>query len=210
MCRTSCERFGAPEMVRSSRIVFFSCTIRRYSRSMWIFQEEFWYSWRQQSPALATRRNKPIHTRRSKAAFPRQYCLGLIEAWTQLAKERGRSPFPRQYCLGLIEAYSEIINASESGVVFRGNIASASLKRLPLFAQQPDVQFPRQYCLGLIEALEDVGRGEALLMFPRQYCLGLIEAGSEHCTRSEMLLFPRQYCLGLIEAQWRVLGWEGR
>ena len=64
------------------------------------------------------------------------------------------SSIPRQACLGLIEAHIHVVHAFSRLFVFRGKLASASLKpRLPPHTDAPNlIGIPRQACLGLIEA----------------------------------------------------------
>ena len=60
---------------------------------------------------------------------------------------------PRQACLGLIEALFLVAVTVALFNAFRGKLASASLKRVNLFAHIGTASgIPRQACLGLIEA----------------------------------------------------------
>ena len=87
--------------------------------------------------------------------IPRQACLGLIEAGNFYAYQTVLDRIPRQACLGLIEARPPFVHYTFIIRVFRGKLASASLK--PYFARGRRRaggvgRIPRQACLGLIEA----------------------------------------------------------
>ena len=88
--------------------------------------------------------------------------------------------------------------------VFRGKLASASLKP-PLVAPpySSTSGIPRQACLGLIEAFSPSVPPWLSIdaSIPRQACLGLIEASAARIPlRPRGNCIPRQACLGLIEA----------
>ena len=65
-------------------------------------------------------------------------------------------PFPRQRCLGYIEAAVPANPTAVPAPNFRGNAASATLKLTASNAAGAvSRRFPRQRCLGYIEARQD-------------------------------------------------------
>ena len=112
-------------------------------------------------------------------SIPRQACLGLIEASSSVfGGFIGLACIPRQACLGLIEAETLEFFLFRNTIVFRGKLASASLKHGKCeFYCVADNCIPRQACLGLIEARRESDAWNLILRsIPRQACLGLIEA----------------------------------
>ena len=74
----------------------------------------------------------PVTGESGAAGIPRQACLGLIEGGTVKRNlERIFWRIPRQACLGLIEGGGSGGHARISWRVFRGKLASASLKVKP-------------------------------------------------------------------------------
>ena len=85
--------------------------------------------------------------------FPRQRCLGYIEAPWISSISISFTLFPRQRCLGYIEAYPNTASLDLMLTHFRGNAASATLKLTQAERDKlQGVEFPRQRCLGYIEA----------------------------------------------------------
>ena len=112
---------------------------------------------------------------------------------------------PRQACLGLIEARGVPQTLPFRPVVFRGKLASASLKlcdcKTTPSCSAPGI--PRQACLGLIEA--------SSLSFPSRTMPTVFRGKLASASLKHHLLrvqagrllrgIPRQACLGLIEAK---------
>ena len=160
--------------------------------------------------------------------IPRQACLGLIEG-ERGAADAGSLPtrIPRQACLGLIEGRRRCRRPRRCRWVFRGKLASASLKGCELCYSSRHYRVFRgklaSASLKAALATQRVGRvievfrgklasaslkepNHASLLLttgpgiPRQACLGLIE-GALMLSRATSTLagIPRQACLGLIE-----------
>ena len=165
-----------------------------------------------------------------KNEFPRQRCLGYIEAILFYLRFVGFfSNFRGNAASATLKLFLGAHTGGQRGD-FRGNAASATLKlsrelrprRFPLgFPRQRCLgyieavrssptnsinhAFPRQRCLGYIEACRKARRrSNSTWPFPRQRCLGYIEAPRERAFRHRTRRFPRQRCLGYIEARCRV------